>query len=208
MIHPGIRDLFSGLSRHPAFQESVQRLRNGATAPLSGLTLTAKAAYSVLLWQATERPLVVIADGNKEAEELAEALGTFFDLLVAGRDLPRPQLLPALDVLPFQGLDPHADISEQRAAALLRISTGRASITVTPVASALLRVARPDFYRQLALTLRLGDEIPLDTLISHLESVGYQRREPVEMVGEFSVRGGIVDVFSPESPQPVRIELF
>ena len=54
----------------------------------------------------------------------------------------------------------------------------------------------------------MNDEIPLDDLIAHLESIGYEKRDPVEMVGEYSVRGGIVDVFSPESAKPVRIELF
>ena len=50
--------------------------------------------------------------------------------------------------------------------------------------------------------------MPLDLLTDHLESVGYQRREPVEMVGEFSVRGGILDIFPAEAEHPVRIEMF
>ncbi len=45
-------------------------------------------------------------------------------------------------------------------------------------------------------------------MLAHLESIGYERREPVEMVGEYSVRGGILDVFSPEAPKPVRIDMF
>ena len=45
-------------------------------------------------------------------------------------------------------------------------------------------------------------------MVAHLESVGYERREPVEMVGEYSVRGGILDVFSPEAAKPVRVDLF
>ena len=65
-----------------------------------------------------------------------------------------------------------------------------------------------DFYRQLALKLRVGDELPLEEVVAHLESIGYQRREPVEMVGEYSVRGGILDVFSPEAPKPIRLDLF
>ena len=48
-------------------------------------------------------------------------------------------------------------------------------------------------------------EVPFDEVVAHLESIGYQKRDPVEMVGEFSVRGGILDAFSPESPRPVRI---
>jgi len=51
----------------------------------------------------------------------------------------------------------------------------------------------------MALRLKVGDELPLEDVVAHLESIGYERREPVEMVGEYSVRGGILDVFSPES---------
>jgi transcription-repair coupling factor (superfamily II helicase) len=211
LIHPSIRDLFVGLSRHPAFQEALQRLRAtqaGAPVQLSGLTLTAKAIYSVLLSQVTGRPLVIVTDGSKEAEELSETIDTFFELLGAAGGQGRPQLLPALDVLPFAGLSPHAEIQAERALGLLRMSTGRAPITVAPIGSALLRVERPEFYRQLALTLNLREEIGLEDLAAHLDSIGYQRREPVEMVGEYSIRGGIVDIFSPEVSHPVRIELF
>ena len=208
MIQPAIRDLFLSLSRHPAFQELLRRLPSGGNLSLSGLTTTAKAIYSVLLWQMTERPLAIVVDGNKRAEELFEAVETFYDLLVASGEAMGPQLLPALDVLPMQGMSPHAEICEQRAIGLWRLATRRVPITIMPVASALLRIEAGDFYRQLALNLRVGDEVPLQDVVAHLESVGYERREPVEMVGEYSVRGGILDVFSPESAKPVRIDLF
>ena len=154
MIHPTIRDLFLGLGKHPAFQEALQHLRSaqpGSGVPLSGLTLTAKAIYSVLLWQATGRPLMIITDGNKEAEALTGTIHTFFDLLVAGSEQAQPQLLPALDALPFQGLSPHAEILEERAHGVVRMALQRAPITVTPIASALLRVETAEFYQQLAL---------------------------------------------------------
>ncbi|MGA2736351.1 MAG: transcription-repair coupling factor [Bryobacteraceae bacterium] len=208
MIQPAIRDLFLSLSRHSAFQELLRRLPLGGNLSLSGLTTTAKAIYSVLLWQMTERPLAIVVDGNKRAEELFEAVETFYDLLVAAREVAAPQLLPALDVLPMQGMSPHAEICEQRAIGLWRLATRRVPITIMPVASAMLRIESGDFYKQLALTLRVGDEVPLQDVVAHLESVGYERREPVEMVGEYSVRGGILDVFSPESAKPVRIDLF
>ena len=59
-----------------------------------------------------------------------------------------------------------------------------------------------------ALKLKVGDDLPLEEVILHLQSIGYQKREPVEMVGEYSLRGGILDVFSPEAAKPVRIDLF
>src|ERR1039458_8627889 len=104
-------------------------------------------------------------------------------------------------------LSPHGEICEQRAIGLWSLATQRTPITILPVASALLRIEPADYYRQLALRIRAGEELPLEEVVAHLESIGYQRREPVEMVGEYSVRGGILDVFSPESQKPVRIDL-
>ncbi len=210
MTHPAIRELLEGLRRLPAFLEVQRLITSGqpCQASLSGLTTTAKALYTVLLWHTLERPLLVVVDGNQEAEALSEAIGAFHDLLASGRDASPPQLLPALDVLPGQRLSPHAEINEQRAVALWRLATERVPITVLPVAAALLRIGPPDFYRQLALALRVGDELPMEDLARHLESIGYQRREPVEMVGEYSIRGGILDAFPPESSKPVRLEFF
>ncbi|MBV9770091.1 MAG: transcription-repair coupling factor, partial [Bryobacterales bacterium] len=209
MTHPAIRDLFQSLSRDYAFQEAVTRLIRDPRArqSLAGLTTTAKALYIVLLWQATERNIVVVVDGNKQAESLSELTDTFFDLLVTS-GLPRPQIIPALDVLPAQRLSPHSEISEQRAIGLWRLASHKTNITITPVASALLRTEAAEFYRQLALSLRVGEEIPLEDLLAHLESIGYEKRDPVEMVGEYSLRGGILDIFPAEASKPIRIELF
>jgi transcription-repair coupling factor (superfamily II helicase) len=209
VTHPAIRDLFQSLGRDPAFQDAVSRLVRDPRArlSLSGLTTTAKALYIVLLWQATERNLVVVVDGNNRADALTELVDTFFDLLVTA-DLPRPQTIPALDVLPAQRMSPHSEISEQRAIGLWRLASRKTSITITPVASALLRTEAAEFYRQLALTLRVGEEIPLQDLLAHLQSIGYEPRDPVEMVGEYSLRGGILDIFPAEASKPIRIELF
>ncbi len=208
MIHPAIRDLLQELGRHPAFQELLTRVER-ETAPrlaLTGLTPTARALYTALLWHATERPILLVVDGPKQAEALGETIETFFHLLSTGRASAQPQILPELDVLPYQHLSPHSEVSEERAVGLWRLASGRAPITVTPVGSALFKIEAGEFYRQLALTLRVGDEVPFDMVIEHLRSVGYEYREPVEMVGEYSVRGGILDVFSPEDSKPVRIE--
>ena len=199
--------MFLDLARHPAFQQALRSLNSGSHSSISGLTTTAKAAYAVLLWQAAGHPLIIVVDGNKEAESLAETVETFFKLMVA-EDAGAPQLLPALDVLPTQNLSPHAEICEARAIGLWRLAANRAPVTILPVASALLRIEPGEFYRQLALRLKVGDELPLEDVVAHLASIGYERREPVEMVGEYSVRGGILDVFSPESQKPVRIDMF
>jgi transcription-repair coupling factor (superfamily II helicase) len=210
VTHPAIRDLFQSAAKEPAFQTLLQQLTRGEEGPhsVSGLAPTAKALYLALLYQATERPLLVIVDGSKEAETLLEATETFFRLLIDDRELPPPQSVPALDVLPHQKLSPHNEIAEQRAVALWRLSTQKVPITIAPVGSALYRTEAAEFYRQLALNLRVGEELALEDLLHHLEGIGYEKREPVEMEGEYSLRGGILDVFPAEASQPVRIEFF
>ncbi len=215
MTHPAVREILTLAARHPAFQELITALtrRSERSLRLSGLTTTAKALYLTLLWQVVERPILIITDGSKEAETLFELVSTFFELLVHHPGLPKPQLIPALDVIPSQRLSPHSEIAEQRAIGFWRLAnshvTGTAvPVTITPIGSALLKTESPDFYSQLALTLRTGEELPMEMIAQHLESIGYERREPVEMVGEYSIRGGILDVYPAESSNPLRIEFF
>jgi transcription-repair coupling factor (superfamily II helicase) len=208
MTHPAVRDLFQSLSTGEGLQQVIRGLGANKHQSLSGLTLTAKALYTVLLWKQTGRPLIVVTDGAKEAELLLEAIQTFFDIVAAGQQLEPPRMIPALDVLPAQGLSPHSEISAQRAVGLWRMASRRATITVTPIGGALARTYAPAQYRHLALTLKTTEDIAMEDLAEHLRRIGYTQREPVEMVGEFSVRGGIIDIFPAESEQPVRIELF
>ncbi len=208
MIHPAVRDLFQSLASTDGLQQIVRGLAAHRHQSLSGLTLTAKALYVVLLWKITGRPLIVVTDGAKQAELLLEAARTFFEIIAGGQQLEPPQHLPALDVLPSQGLSPHGEISAQRAVGLWRLATRRATITVAPIGSALARTYSAAQYRHLALDLKTGEDIAMDDLAEHLRRIGYEQREPVEMVGEFSVRGGIIDIFPAESAQPIRIELF
>jgi transcription-repair coupling factor (superfamily II helicase) len=210
VTHPAVRDLFQALSRDAALQELVGKLlrHDEPVLSLAGLTPTAKALYIVLLWQLTERPMLVITDGNQSAEAMIEYATSFFDLLIARPELGRPHLLPALDVLPGQKLSPHSEIMEQRAIGLWRLATGRAPMTIAPLGSALLRTHSASYYTRLALELRTGEEMPLEMLEAHLKSIGYERREPVEMTGEYSIRGGILDVFAAENARPLRVEFF
>jgi transcription-repair coupling factor (superfamily II helicase) len=206
----GFVDHFRALAAHPAFAELLRRLGSEAAgrSSLGGLTPTAKAAYLTLLADAIAQPLLVVVDSNRSAELLIERLETFHALLRTIRPAPPPLLVPALDALPGQGLSPHPDLKAQRAVALHRLATADCSIVVTPVAAALLRTEPAAAYRQLALTLRQGDEIAMDDLAAHLCAIGYEPREPVEHEGEFSIRGGIFDVFPAHAERPLRLEFW
>ena len=210
MRNPQIDNLVSDLTRAASFQALVARLNlDAGHAPsvlrLSGLTPTARALYSVLLHRATGRAQLIVVDGNKQAETLLPLLQSFSALVESPVS---PLFLPALDVLPGQYMSPHQEILSSRASVLCRLAKGFEGILLAPLAAALSRTEDPAHYRQLTQHLRVKEEVPLDDLALHLESVGYERRDPVEMVGEYSIRGGILDVFSPEEPGPVRVEFF
>ncbi|MGC8759287.1 MAG: transcription-repair coupling factor [Bryobacteraceae bacterium] len=210
MTHGVVRELFESLARSEPFRRLVRFLsvRESGRVYLSGLTPTIKALYVALLREALEQPLLVIAESQAAAETWIEALDTFHSILRSGAPAPSPLLVPAWDVLPGQGLSPHGEIKEQRAAGLCRLAAGRASVVVAPVEAALQRLRPPEAYLQMAVTVRTGEEIPMEDLAAHLLSIGYQRRDPVEMEGEFSIRGGIFDVFPAEAQRPVRMEFF
>jgi len=209
LILASLRDFFDVAARHPTFMALVQAVREPAPGRLrlSGLNATAKALYLLLLYKLTDRPLVVLVESNSVAEILCETLTAFHDLLDFSKHRGSPFILPAHEVLPYHGQSPHPEVSERRGIGLWRIAEGAASIAVVPIRSALMKVPRKDFLRNLAWRIETGDEFFVEDLLEGLASVGYEKRDPVEMVGQYSLRGGIIDVYSPEAPHPIRIEM-
>jgi transcription-repair coupling factor (superfamily II helicase) len=157
--------------------------------------------------QAAKQPVIVIVADNKAAEALEPLLKAGCELTGAV-DPARVVRFPAHDVLPFENLSPHPDVQEQRAAALWKLSTGAVDMLFAPVESAALKLFNLEYYAGLAVTLKRGEEVDIETLTAHLASVGYTQMDIVEMPGQFTRRGGILDVYSPESDRPVRIEFF
>jgi transcription-repair coupling factor (superfamily II helicase) len=208
MILPFVRETFAELEHSTAFDRVQRHLSLGAgRRRVSGLTSTARSLYLPLFARAARQPVIVIVADNKAAEALEPVLRAGCELTGA-IDPARIARLPAHDVLPFENLSPHPDVQEQRAAALWKLATGAVSILIAPAEAAALRLFGRDYYASLAVTLRRGEEIDIEVLTAHLSSVGYTQMDLVEMPGQFTRRGGILDVYSPESDRPVRIELF
>ncbi|HEX8713436.1 MAG TPA: transcription-repair coupling factor [Terracidiphilus sp.] len=208
MILPFVREIFAELEQSPGF-ERVRRHLSLASGRrrVSGLTSTARALYLPLMARAAGQPVIVVVADNKAAEALEPLLRAGCELTGA-IDSDRVVRFPAHDVLPFENLSPHPDVQEQRAAALWKLATGAVSILIAPVEAAALKLFDRDYYSGLAVTLRRGEEVDVEVLTGHLASVGYTQMDLVEMPGQFTRRGGILDVYSPEADRPVRIEFF
>src|SRR5882757_2545416 len=206
MILPAVRERLESVLRHPSMDRALGALRSsGNHTSLSGLHDVAKALLAAYVAHELRRPAYFVTESNRRAEALAETI-RFFSGIFPGA-LGGVTTLPAFDTLPWQSQSPHPDILERRAATLFRLADGQISLVIAPVTAALWRYQDPYVYLSLARTLARDTEVPLEDLLLHLGSVGYTRTEMVELPGRFAVRGGIIDVFSPESPRPVRIEL-
>src|SRR5579863_3606926 len=208
MILPFVREIFAELEQSSSFDRVRRHLSLGGRRLLKKkLTNTARSLYIPLLARAAKQPVIVVVADNKAAEALELALRAGCDLTGA-TDPDRVVRLPAHDVLPFENLSPHPDVQEQRAAALYKLATGALSILIAPVEAAALRLFNRDYYSSLAVSLKRGEEVDIEVLTGHLASVGYTQMDLVEMPGQFTRRGGILDVYSPEADRPIRVEFF
>src|SRR6266436_5005240 len=181
MILPAVRERLEALLRHAAMEGALAALRSGANhISITGLHDVAKALVAAYLAHALRRPAFFVTDSNRRAEALAETLRF------------------------FGGVFPGATGG---VATLFRVADGQVSLVIAPITAALWRYQDPAAYLYLTRTLAKDIEISHEELITHLGSVGYTRTEMVELPGQFAVRGGIIDVFSPEAARPVRIEL-
>ena len=178
---------------------------NAGLVSITGLHDVAKALVAAYLTHALRRPAFFVTDSNRRAEALAETL-RFFAAILPGAS-GNVATLPSFDRLPWESQSPHADILERRATTLFRLVDGQISLVIAPISAALWRYQDPAAYLYLTKTLAKDTEIGHEELITHLGSVGYTRTEMVELPGQFAVRGGIIDVFSPEAMRPVRLEL-
>ena len=208
MILPFVREVFAELEHSSGFERVRRHLSLGAgRRRVSGLTSTARSLYIPLMARAARQPVIVVVADNKAAEALEPMLRAGCELTGAV-DPAQVVRLPAHDVLPFENLSPHPDVQEQRASALWKLATGAVSILIAPVEAAALKLFDRNYYAGLAVTLKRGEEVDVEVLTEHLAAVGYTRMDLVEMPGQFTRRGGILDVYSPEADRPVRIEFF
>jgi len=215
---PATRSLLQAVFDHSAFRavgSPVSERRSPvtpsspalSTPTLCGLTQTGKAIVVAGLAHQLGRTVIVLTAAQEVADRLQQTASTALEWLEPGAG-SAVGVLPAWDGSPYENRSPHAEVAEQRALALWNLASGRTRLLLVPLPAALARFRERAFYASLAVELKVGDELGPNDLLEHLGSVGYEPGEPVQSVGQYSIRGGIVDVFSPEADWPFRIEFF
>jgi transcription-repair coupling factor (superfamily II helicase) len=198
--HPLLIDSFRTV---PAFQALAAALpRAGGSALASGLAGSAPLVLVAALHRARpERIWTLVAPGPEAAEQATADLES---LLGEGAVF----LYPQRESLPYEEGEAHLEIGGTRVEALEALLSGRASLLVTTPRALQELAPAVEGLDDLRLEIRTGEEVRLTDLAARLEGMGFDRVPTVEAVGQFALRGGIVDVFGFGAPEPARIEFF
>ena len=193
--------LCDALKKNKDFSELLKRIEAGeCPIALSGLSAVHKAHIVSAVRMITKKQVVCIY-----ADEL-DARRALRDISVMCGEAPR--ILPVAERSLHDVDSSSHEFEHERMATLKALVDGGAGITLAPVFSLMQRTPPCENIAGKTIVLRLGEETSQEGLCEKLISYGYSRSEQVESEGQFAVRGGIVDIFSPGSENPVRVEFF
>lgn len=147
------------------------------------------------------RPLVIVTETAADAQRLAVEI-RFFDPAL------KVHLLPDWETLPYDSFSPHQDLVSERMETLYHISRNECDVVLVPVATALYRLSPTSYLSAFTFFLKQGEKLDGERLRQQLALAGYSHVTQVVSPGEFSFRGGVIDLFPMGSALPYRIDLF
>ena len=193
--------LTKALLEDPDFKRLVACIDSGACpVVLSGLSEIHRAHAAAAVRAATMRPIVVICSAEDEAGRLA--------LDIAALTMEQASTLNVREFTFHDAEVVSRQIEQARLATLTALLEQKAPIVVMSISGALQRTISKQQLAEASLTLRKGSSYDINELSERLVLCGYSRCEQVEGRGQFSLRGGILDFFSPNHDEPVRCEFF
>ena len=173
---------------------------------VDGLWGTSRALVTVALLGETERPGLVLVSGLAELHRACQDLG-FFAAALRGEADRAVEFPPGQSGLWRRG-GHDREVEAERALVCSRLLRGEPLTVVAIPASLASPLLTPAEFRARTFRLSAGESMDRETLLERLEAAGYERVETVVEVGQWSIRGGIVDLFSPAHRHPVRLEFF
>ncbi len=173
-----------------------------ASVSIAGLKGSAPAYVLSRLAIGVQKNFLVITPDAESAEELCREMRFY-----TGRE-DAAFYFPPWDTAPFENASPHADITGQRLKVLFRLMDGRGDVVVTSLPALMQKVLPRRTLGGVSQYIVAGEEVAREKLLEKLVKLGYSHVPLVEDRGGFSVRGGILDIFPPDLPAPVRIEFF
>ena len=196
-----MKPLLSALNDIPEYRSLLAAIDNGACpAAFSGLSAVHRAHFAAGIRQELNRPVVVVCADEGEAERMARDLAA-----LSGEEV---RTLSAREFTFHNAAVVSRQYEHRRLSTLRALAAGECPLLVCTVESILQRTIPKTLLTQAAQVVRMGERYDLGELAGTLAAAGYTRCEQVEGVGQFALRGGILDFFSPAHPKPVRVEFF
>ena len=178
--------------------------RAGQRFTFSGLVGSSDAALiaqSALRYRSEFSVMVIFCAQAQEAQRLLEEIPAFAPQL-------KTRLLPDWEILPYDHFSPHQDLVSERLATLYELLNGSCDIVLVPITTALQRLGPPNFLSGHTFFFRQGDKLNEAALKLQLQQAGYDPVSSVMRPGEYSIRGGLIDLFPMGSSLPYRLDLF
>ncbi len=144
---------------------------------------------------------IIIVSTDVRAKRLALDLSFF----VRDREII---VLPSEDQFMLRFAAKDHELLIERLRALKALRTGEPVIVIAPVSAAVKKITPHSVFEETSLKLKLGDDVEISDVSRSLSRMGYERTDIVEARGQFSVRGGIVDIYTPDANYPYRVEFF
>ena len=192
--------LLSVLKSIPEYLTLLDSVSNGETVAVTGMgQINRSHMIAALKWD-IGRPVTIVCQDDMAAKKLSEELKAFLG--------ETPMSLPSRELTLHDAAVVSRAWEQKRLRQLYDLSNGHNSVQILTWEALCQRTIPPHVLNTCTFTLETGHEYELDTLITQLTASGYSRTSMVEGPGQFAVRGGIVDIFSPAADQPVRAEFF
>ncbi|HEX6126775.1 MAG TPA: transcription-repair coupling factor, partial [Pyrinomonadaceae bacterium] len=189
------------LDTTPEIQRVIAEIDRGVrVVSVDGLTSVSSKAYVLAqIQKASGKRFVVVTHTNEDLEAWSCDL-EFWNAPAS--------TLPSFETDVYSGISPHAETQERRALALWQMTREQPGFVVISARSLITRTISREEMSGLGAVIRRDEDFAPEDLVEKLVSAGYVREEPINNIGQFSIRGGIVDVWSPDADNPVRIEFF
>ncbi|MEW6669706.1 MAG: transcription-repair coupling factor [Thermodesulfobacteriota bacterium] len=170
----------------------------------------ARAFFLAGLLVEVQRPCLILLPTAREAARFYRELEFFLPVQAAGGDPDERRLFdfPVYDLSPLSGLSPHKEVVGRRIQALYALMSREAPIVITSVEPFQTRVLPKEALSRAVEYVEAGEETTREDLIRRLDVNGYMRTSLVEDRGDYSVRGGVVDLFPPFYAHPLRLEFW
>ncbi|WP_078556487.1 transcription-repair coupling factor [Bacillus alkalicellulosilyticus] len=168
---------------------------------IAGLTGSARTLFMAALYRDTKKPQILVTHNLFQAQKLYEDLTSLLEN-------DEVYLYPVNELISAEIAIASPEMKAQRIEVLNKLTGDFKGIIIVPMAGLRRLLPPKELWQKSQIKFSVGSEIEIDRLLKHLVSIGYVRVDMVSAPGEFSIRGGIIDVYPLTEELPLRIELF